>query len=1085
MLHIYRKLIGIICLLWVLPTQAQFFYGTYQTFGKNRVQFTDFDWNVYRMDDFDIYYYANDRVLPRKVAVMTHRNIAMLQRRLEANLDSRIQVLVFTTLSDLKQSNLVPTGDIPYNTGGVTQIAGNKIFVHFDGDYQKLEEQIRRALAEVMLTYILYGDLSESIRNSTLLNLPNWFLEGLVSYLSRPWTVEIDEKVREGIANKRFKRFNSLSDEDAAVAGHALWHFVAETYGKGVVRNILYMTIVNRNVETGFQYILGVEMSQLSANFRKFYRAKYNDMLENERLEGEEVKRIRRSREVGELAASRDGKYLAYVEHNLNEFRIYLYDTQRKRKKRIYKGGYKIVQNQDRSFPIMDWNPNGRILAFMTEEKGFTWLYFYDVEKKKLEKKKFFGSDKVNQFRYSPDGRQFVMSAVRNGRSNIFIYNILSTSYTAVTSDDYNDFYPTFINGGRDIVFSSDRPEAQLEPGKQVDQFNRAFDLFLYRISEGPEQEMRRVTNNASISDLQATDWGRGFLHFVRRSNGVRNDFLVKMDSNIAYVDTITHYDYKFDVYPVSNLTRNMRATTMVKNSSQLYYAVLAKRKSRIFRVDRDSPESFYRGDPEPEYDDFIDEDDDEGSDFEYVDVSEVDYEINIQNYQFDRSVLIEMGLYQGEVEREDRPSQQRPVLQSITIEEPQKEKDFNLPPRRNYFLSFYQDELTFQMDNTFLNPQYQPYTGRPDPNMLNPGFNGLIRVGAADLLEDYRITLGFRTNFTPLPGASLSPDHEIFISFLNQKKRLNHETFFFRRSQLELLSSAEFNRYFSHEVMHTFTYPFSPVSAVQFSGSVRMDHQQQLSRELNSLMASATYQYFGITRAAYIHDNTRSLGINLWEGTRYKIFTEYYRRLDISPSGLHTIGLDYRNYTKVHGPVIWANRFAGGTSFGQEKLVHFMGGVDNQFAPPMNTATPVADENYIFQTLVSNMRGFFQNTRNGNNFAVFNSELRIPIFRYLLRRPILNEFVSNFQVVPFFDVGTAWNGWNPYGEQNAINSQVIDRGSFTIIIDSNKEPIVMGTGLGLRTKLFGYFVRFDYAFGIEDGLVLPRVFHFSIGTDF
>jgi hypothetical protein len=50
-------------------------------------------------------------------------------------------------------------------------------------------------------------------------------------------------------------------------------------------------------------------------------------------------------------------------------------------------------------------------------------------------------------------------------------------------------------------------------------------------------------------------------------------------------------------------------------------------------------------------------------------------------------------------------------------------------------------------------------------------------------------------------------------------------------------------------------------------------------------------------------------------------------------------------------------------------------------------------------------VRGFSQNIRNGNNFAVFNSELRLPFFRYLAGHPLASGFLNNFQVVGFADV--------------------------------------------------------------------------------
>ena len=230
-------------------------------------------------------------------------------------------------------------------------------------------------------------------------------------------------------------------------------------------------------------------------------------------------------------------------------------------------------------------------------------------------------------------------------------------------------------------------------------------------------------------------------------------------------------------------------------------------------------------------------------------------------------------------------------------------------------------------------------------------------------------------------------------------------------------------------------------------------------------------YQDYAILRLAYVYDNTRKLGLNIYSGLRYKIFTEYYRNLYRKPTGLHTAGIDLRNYTVIHRNLIWANRFAFGTSFGPEKLIYIMGGVDNTFSPRTDNTTPIAtDNNYIFQTLATNMRGFYQNTRNGNSFSVINSELRWPIFSYLMNRPIKSDFIKNFQVVGFGDIGTAWNGFSPYSDENAINSKTINRGNLKIVLDSQKEPIIAGYGVGLRTRLFGYFLRFDWAWGVEDG---------------
>jgi len=140
---------------------------------------------------------------------------------------------------------------------------------------------------------------------------------------------------------------------------------------------------------------------------------------------------------------------------------------------------------------------------------------------------------------------------------------------------------------------------------------------------------------------------------------------------------------------------------------------------------------------------------------------------------------------------------------------------------------------------------------------------------------------------------------------------------------------------------------------------------------------------------------------------------------------------------------------------------------------------------NYAYQALATNLRGFSQNIRNGSNFAVFNTEIRWPIIRYLVGHPLSSSFLNNFQVVGFADVGSAWTGLHPFTDQNAWNTEVITNGPITITLDANRDPIVAGYGFGVRSRLLGYFVRLDWAWGLENMEVQPRIFYLSLSLDF
>jgi hypothetical protein len=176
----------------------------------------------------------------------------------------------------------------------------------------------------------------------------------------------------------------------------------------------------------------------------------------------------------------------------------------------------------------------------------------------------------------------------------------------------------------------------------------------------------------------------------------------------------------------------------------------------------------------------------------------------------------------------------------------------------------------------------------------------------------------------------------------------------------------------------------------------------------------------------------------------------------------------------------------AGATSMGTDRLIYYLGGVDNWINPSFNSNINIVNQDqYQFQTLATNLRGFKQNIRNGNNFVAFNSELRWPIFKYLINRPIRSDFIQNFQIIGFGDIGMAWYGSNPYSNDNVINKNTYSGNPVTLVIYNQKEPIVGGTGFGLRSRLLGYFIRVDFAWGIDDRKVQKEMTYLSLSTDF
>jgi outer membrane protein assembly factor BamA len=116
-----------------------------------------------------------------------------------------------------------------------------------------------------------------------------------------------------------------------------------------------------------------------------------------------------------------------------------------------------------------------------------------------------------------------------------------------------------------------------------------------------------------------------------------------------------------------------------------------------------------------------------------------------------------------------------------------------------------------------------------------------------------------------------------------------------------------------------------------------------------------------------------------------------------------------------------------------------------------------------------------------------FTSELRIPLFSYLTRGNITSNFVKNFQLVGFYDIGSAWDEAAPWERVNDQNTEVINTpGSpFVITLNNFNNPWLQSYGAGLRTVLLNYYVKFDVARPVRNYQAEDLKFYFTLGYNF
>jgi hypothetical protein len=344
-------------LTFTLQITGQFYYGTQMEFGKNRVQYNDFYWYFYRYEKFDTYFNQEGKALANYTADYLSEEIARAEEFFDYTLEKRLIFIVYNKLSDFRQSNIgLVSGKEETNTGGITKVIRNKVFVYFDGDHKKFEQQISAAIAEVIINEILYGnEFRENFTNSTLINLPDWYMKGLISFMSRGWDFEVENFVKDGILSGEYKRFNWLTGDDAKYAGHSFWKYIADTYGESVIPNILYLTRINKNSNNGFLYVVGFSVKDLSRDWLAYYKEQYDEKLVERELpySGKVLRKPNKRRVYNQVKISPDGSKIAYATNELGQYKIFLHDFQTGKTKKILKREHRLDQIPDYTYPIL------------------------------------------------------------------------------------------------------------------------------------------------------------------------------------------------------------------------------------------------------------------------------------------------------------------------------------------------------------------------------------------------------------------------------------------------------------------------------------------------------------------------------------------------------------------------------------------------------------------------------------------------------------------------------------------------------------------------------------------------------------
>ncbi|MEX2602612.1 MAG: hypothetical protein WD361_00335 [Gracilimonas sp.] len=1125
------NIISVVTLTIVLLASASVEVAAqYYPFGKNRVQYEDFEWRYIQSKHFDVYYYGEKNyALAEFAAKGIESAYKQLSEDFKHEISNRISLIIYDSHNDFSQTNVVNLPTNAEGIGGVTDKMKNRMTVPFTGDYADFRRTLHHELVHAVFNDMFYGGTINSIiRNNIQLQFPLWFEEGLAEYTALGWDTNTDMYIRDAVINNYLPPIPYLRGYYAYRGGQSLWNFIAEEYGRQKIAEILQRIKTLRSVEAGIQQSIGLNIEELSKVWEDALQERYYpEVAQRERADMIATQLTKRG-DFGTYntspAISPQGDKVAFITNKRGYFDVIVISAIDGKKLKTVIRGEDNPEFEELNIlnPNISWSPDGTKIAMSTKSKGRDDIAIINYNTGKIEKIKFPGLDAIGSIAWSPDGKKIAFDGNIGPYQDIFVYHIETQKLTNITGDFFSDRQPAWSNDSEYVYFVSDRGDKV-----ELHNFTLKYDLLsdenlyqtdIFRVGINAKKATR-LTNTPIWSETNPQTTKDGRLIYISDENGIQNIYQFNLDTRTSV--------------PLTNLQTGASQISISSDGSRLAFnsinegyldifllrSVFNRKKdeslSKNYWAQRRSSEELSKRVPATKYaremftdglslsdrnlkELQVDIDDEAGqkidsvetADQEPIEEEEQAAEIDFRNYVFNTEVIEDTTL----------------ELEDIISFNPENNitDDGRFQPK-SYRLKFSTD---IAYNPTFVASTYGSYA--------------LTQFIISDLLGDHQIALG--TNFV---SDLRNSDYTLQYGYL--KNRTNWFFSYFHTSRKYQTIFGDLIRFRTFGGGINVQYPIDKFKRFDFSFSAL-----GITRDYNSI---STYfsssannpsdnrkSVFLYPELIFTNDRTLPGFLTPQGGRRYSV------GLSGSPGAGNNAPLfasilgDFRQYVNLGANnYSLAFRGSGAASVGRDKQTYFMGGrlgwINQQFSDNGLSFDRLTDSFFTVPALP--VRGYAYNSIYGSNFSLINSEFRFPLFAAVVpgALPILPFY--NITGAAFLDIGTAWgqeidysftsNG-RMYEIVDAIGNSINNEKDLDFRIAQQKETIfvkekgienpetqqlnqpvsylegdlLIGAGFGFRTIVFGLPFRYDigWPYG-RDGFGNSAIHYFSIGIDF
>ena len=205
-----------------------------QYFGRNKVEYRDFDFRIFATEHFDVYYYPREERAARIAAQLAERWYLRFSTLLNHEFTTRQPLVLYGSQAEFAQTNVV-SGLLPDSVGGVTDSSRRRVTMPF----APTMAETNRVLGHEIV-HAFQFDIARRHGNDT--GQPLWFIEGMAEYLSRgSLDTESSLWLRDAVLSDDIpaKQGEAARDLSPYLYGHAFWAYLAHRFGDDVVEKAL------------------------------------------------------------------------------------------------------------------------------------------------------------------------------------------------------------------------------------------------------------------------------------------------------------------------------------------------------------------------------------------------------------------------------------------------------------------------------------------------------------------------------------------------------------------------------------------------------------------------------------------------------------------------------------------------------------------------------------------------------------------------------------------------------------------------------------------------------------------------------